>query len=285
MHEIFRIEYPSEFYNVMGPVTTLPFAAPALPRARPRLWPGRLAGGAAAEAHAQLRSLETFRRSIIAVMKRIAAVLLVLAARSAAAQEKPAAPDPKINAFWAWFVTNSDELAKVKSGTEPICKTLSVELSKVEKGLTWEFGPTVNGVREFTVSADGAKALFPRVKIVAESAPVLPTWKILAFRQRKPIDGMSLKLDSAKLESSRILFRAVKEGEKVALSVYIEGMNGKNEKQVMMQGFILLDYSLGEFDVETRIGAIEFLPLSEKIDRKDLLPLPKLAAEVDRLCK
>jgi hypothetical protein len=219
-------------------------------------------------------------------MPRFSLLVLLMAIRPLMAQDpSPAPQDPKIAAFWAWFSATSSELTSVKTGKEPVCKTLSAELSKVDKGLTWEFGPTEKGVREFTVSADGAKALFPRVKAIVAAAPPLPTWKILAFRQRKSIDGMSLTVDSAKLDVGKVLFRAGKEGGKIALTVFIEGLTRKNEKQVLMQGFILLDYCLGEYDVETRIGAIDFLPLSDTVERKDLMPLPKLASEVDRLSK
>src|SRR5438876_207495 len=66
--------------------------------------------------------------------------------------------------FWQWFAHNSAELAKVETGKEQVCSELAKLLTNVEKGLTWEFGPTVEGIREFTISADGNKALFPRVK-------------------------------------------------------------------------------------------------------------------------
>jgi hypothetical protein len=216
-------------------------------------------------------------------MARILALLAMLAsAGPVISQDKS---DPKIAAFWAWFVANSEDLAKILTGREPICATLKAELTKVEKGLTWEFGPTIDGAREFTVSADGAKELFPRVKAVIAAAPPLPAWKVVAFRQRKPVKGMMIQLGAEKIDVSEILFRAVREGTKVGLTVYIKGMTPKNEKSTMTQGFILLDYSLGEVDMETRIGSIEFLPLTDKVEKKDLHPLPDLPAEVDRLGK
>jgi hypothetical protein len=214
---------------------------------------------------------------------RILAFLTALgAAGTVMSQDKP---DPKSAAFWAWFAANSESLAKVKTGKEPICAALMAELTKVEKGLTWEFGPTIDGAREFTISADGAKELFPRVRAVIAAAPTLPAWKPVAFRQRKPIKGMTLKLEAEQIDVSQILFRAAREGSKVGITVYIKGMSPKNEKAAMTQGFILLDYSLGEVDMETRIGSIEFLSLTDKVEKKDLHPLPDLPAEVDRLGK
>lgn len=221
-------------------------------------------------------------------MSRMARGLLLLSfvlalSPSLRAQDDPA--DGKAAAFWTWFAAHSEELAKVVNGREPVCRTLAAELTKVEKGLTWEFGPTKDGVREFTISADGAKELFRRVKAVIAAAPALPAWKLVAFRQRKSIDKMTMEVDGARCDVGQILFRAAREGAKVGVEVYVPGMTPKNEKAVMTQGFILLDYSVGEVGVETRIGSIEFLPLTDKVNVKGLRPLPELAAEVDRLGK
>lgn len=89
--------------------------------------------------------------------------------------------------FWSWFARNTDRLFQFEADQEAIFDDLGAALEKVHPGLTFEFGPVREGKREFIVSADGIRELFPAVRALVAAAPVLSRWAIIPFRPPKDI--------------------------------------------------------------------------------------------------
>lgn len=189
-----------------------------------------------------------------------------------------AGPEQK---FWSWFGSNSQELDEFEKHQEATFAQLTDELHKVSPELTFEFGPKENGTREFVVSADGNQSAFSDVKKLVDAAPKIAGWKIIAFRQRK--EGLVIELPGTgvKLAPDTILFEHAppKKGEKLDVKIYVPGRTEENHAQIDQAAFILLDSTLGEYDVETQLGAIDFLPLPP--DTKGLKPLTELPKVVD----
>ena len=78
------------------------------------------------------------------------------------------------------------------------------------KDLVFEFSPIhENGIREFTVSAEGIKELFPIVEKLIESAPKIEKWQFNAFRQRIPGDEFEIQYGDFRISYSDIYFRYV----------------------------------------------------------------------------
>jgi len=69
----------------------------------------------------------------------------------------------------------------------------------------------------------------------------------------------------------------------VHLTFWGEGLGGANREPWIGAIFIYLDSLLGEFDVMTKIGAIDFLPLSQAGDRSQLRTFDQVPAVVDSL--
>lgn len=76
-------------------------------------------------------------------------------------------------AFWDWFQANDERLYNFERDQEPTFDLLQTELQKVDKNLTFEFGPVENGRREFIISAGGIREAFPKVESLYATAPVL----------------------------------------------------------------------------------------------------------------
>jgi len=87
--------------------------------------------------------------------------------------------------FWKWFEDNTNSLAIVKSGNDPILQKMSRELRKVHPNLDFEMGLSDNEQLEFIVSANGIRGIFPIVEQLVACAPTLSNWQIIAFRQPK----------------------------------------------------------------------------------------------------
>lgn len=177
--------------------------------------------------------------------------------------------------FWDWFYRHSARLMAVKTGSEKVCDDLMSELQKVHKGLAFEFGPTVDGKREFIVSADGIATVFHAVKKLVAAAPNLPAWKVIAFRPPKGND-FAIGFGEFKLGMDDIWFLAKPAGQKTNLTLFIRGFEGENERKATGAAFLLLDAAIGEYNVVTKIGHIDMQPISDDPSASGKLPLKDL---------
>ncbi|PZR13496.1 MAG: hypothetical protein DI536_12105 [Archangium gephyra] len=184
--------------------------------------------------------------------------------------------------FWKWVGAHVTELKLVKTGDEPVVDELSAELGKAAPGLVFELGVGTDPF-EFIISADGMKDRFDDVKRLTGAAPAIAGLKVIAFRPRKEIDGFEMHLGDLKLAADEVKYlgSAEKDG-KLSLDLYIDGYSATTEDAVKRAGFVLLDSAIGEFDMETRIGGIEFHGAPAPAGAK---PLPALPAELDALKK
>jgi hypothetical protein len=87
--------------------------------------------------------------------------------------------------FWQWFQKRADQLFDFESGQQRVFDELASALNRVEKGLTFEFGPKESGKREFIVSADGIRDRFEAVRRLVSAAPLMPQWVVIPFRPPK----------------------------------------------------------------------------------------------------
>jgi hypothetical protein len=182
--------------------------------------------------------------------------------------------------FWKWFQENDDELFRLESAQDRIFPVLVNEILKVDQNLVFEFGPVVDGRREFVLSAGGFKKAFPAVLSLADAAPRFSRWKIIKFRPRRTeiteiqYKGMSILPDAVMI--------AVQPGVPyVDIIVYLGDCEMDEETRGQF-GFLFLDQTLGEFDVATYVGSVEFKPLSDPT-HAEKIPLRAFVCEFDTL--
>jgi hypothetical protein len=163
--------------------------------------------------------------------------------------------------FWTWFTANSDTYYHFERNQNSVFFKLKKQLEKIHPDLTFEFGPILtNGTRELVISADGIQSAFPLVRRLTDSAPIIPKWKITAFRQPRPevtevtVEGLTVSIDD-------VFFKYFKDNGKIGLELHIRGFYESSE---WISGiFILLDNILGEYDAETKLSFIEKKLLNE----------------------
>jgi hypothetical protein len=177
--------------------------------------------------------------------------------------------------FWDWFQRNSDRLVRFEDDQEALFLELNAELLRVHKGLTFEIGPLEGGKREFIVSADGVRAVFPAVQQLVAAAPAMPSWTVIAFRQRKSLE-LVVAIDDVEVGAGDLWFSTVPDRGRLGLRLYMRGLTGENRRVMQQVAIILLDCALGEYDVATKVGFIEFHPLPEDPAALGLQPFSEI---------
>ena len=158
--------------------------------------------------------------------------------------------------FWRWFVKDEARLFDFEKDQERIFNELQTEMHRVNPDLTFEFGPKTDGKREFVISADGISASFPAVIALADAAPSLPRWKVTKFRPRRGFQSR-VRLNGVQVGPEQVQFTIEPDGPKAGITLFLEGYDPKDREKYMGVLFLLLDESLGEYDVETKMGFIE----------------------------
>lgn len=186
-------------------------------------------------------------------------------------------------AFWSWFVQHEPELFGFdpdhETEREKLFDELAAEIQKVSRDLTFEFGPR-GPKREFVISAAGIKNAFPAVVRLAEAAPTLERWRIRAFRPRRPVVG-TIEIGDHRIDTKDVLFSLVNNGKMAGIYLFIPGF--REDEVVFKQiGYLLLDETLGEYDVETRLGLIKMVS-PESRSAGNRYPLAELPALFDQL--
>lgn len=181
-------------------------------------------------------------------------------------------------AFWKWFEANAVAL-RAEKNLQQAMETINDQLERIYPGLVAELGQDGDR-RTLVISADGNKKFFPLVQEVYAARPSLSGWNVVAFRQRDkypfPIEMHGITLDPRAMK-----YLAEREPDKLSITVFVPGFTENDE---MKQGlYMVLDHTLGEFDMETRIGGIEFAALEKAPgDAAPLAGLPELIDQTFR---
>ena len=184
--------------------------------------------------------------------------------------------------FWIWFAERSLAYFDFEENQEPLFDDLTNALSRVQLGLTFEFGPKENGIREFVISADGDRKLFLPVTQLVKSAPPLKQWKVLAFRQRRDAE-CEIKINEVMVTTERIHFVLEPDGNRIGVTLYFDNYRQLSQDVLSTTAFLFLDNALGEYDVETKVGIIEHKHLHDDENKSSLSPFEKLPSAFDAL--
>jgi hypothetical protein len=213
-------------------------------------------------------------------MKTLIGVLIIMSVLSFT-KAFASSPEKK---FWKWFVKNQDMLFEFEKDREKIFDKLAAEMNTVHPDLTFEFSPVLkNGKREFVISAGGIKSAFPAVEALFDSAPNLSKWKFIKFRpRRKPLND--LKFGGKSIKASEVHYKMFNDQEKVGLIIFLDGYNDAEQNIYGNIGYLFLDEALGEYDIEMKVGFIEFHSRESEYF-EGVRPLTELADHFDEYFK
>ena len=182
--------------------------------------------------------------------------------------------------FWVWFQKHSNDIFHFERDREKVFDKLTTALTNVNKDLTFEFSPVrENGKREFVISAGGIKSAFSSVESLCQAAPDLEKWIVVAYRQRRsPLNDLSIGDVTVKAED--VYYHLYPDGDKLGVVLFFEHFSQDEYPLYGNLGYLFLDESLGEYDVETKLGFIEFQNTSSS-HFEGARPLSSLAEQVD----
>jgi hypothetical protein len=176
--------------------------------------------------------------------------------------------------FWAWFQQNDELLFDFERDRDRIFAALTAALEAVASDLTFEFGPHSDGRRDFVISAGGIRSAFPAVNALAAAAPILPRWNVVAFRQRRA-RILGVKIGGLTALPKDVEFCLLSNERKLGIHLFFDRYREDERTTWGQIGYLLLDQALGEHDVETKVGLIEFFPSSAHPEAVRY-PLPEL---------
>jgi hypothetical protein len=185
--------------------------------------------------------------------------------------------------FWNWFTQHEAELFNFdpdrETERERIFDQLITELQKVDPNLTFEFGPKETR-REFVISAGGIKSTFPVVSSLVDAAPALDHWLVTAFRPRRTPPNV-VEFRGKRVHPRDVRFSLLDNGKTAGVYLFIPGFR-EGDADWKQIGYLLLDDTLGEYDVESRLGLIKMHPPDAQT-KGDRHPLEQLPALFDQL--
>ncbi len=185
--------------------------------------------------------------------------------------------------FWEWFQKNENELYHFEKNPEPIFDSLGKAMANVDPNLTFEFSTSaIPGKREFVITAAGVKSAFPKVESLFAAAPKFERWIIIKYRPRRLISSeISFGKKSIKAKDVRFVFFHDDDPQKIGIMLFLPGYRESGDSKDLQQiGYLFLDGALGEFDVETKVGAIVFQEETSKYLAQSF-PLAELADGFD----
>ncbi len=183
--------------------------------------------------------------------------------------------------FWKWFESKSNEYFEFESNQSILFNELEKQLKILHPNLTFVFSGIENNKREFIISADGIKDAFPKVESLVEAAPKMDKWDIIAFRPRLGTES-SITYEGLTVKPEDIMFKYGTDTtkNKIGLEIFIRNYNEVDDRY-LYAAFLLLDNALGEYDVEMKIGYIEFNVLPKRYDDLNLVQFNELPKIVD----
>jgi hypothetical protein len=129
------------------------------------------------------------------------------------------------------------------------------------------------------ISAGGVKTAFPAVEALYSSAPSLKRWKWVKFRPRR--DPLSnIEFGGKSIQSKDVHFLLARDEPRVGIVLFFNGYNEAERTAFRQIGYLFLDEALGEYEVEMKVGFIEFQARDSR-HFKNALPLVELPAQFD----
>ena len=184
--------------------------------------------------------------------------------------------------FWKWFTENKSKIESFienKNRTDySIYHLLSRKMKKVHSELIPELTMEDDNY-VLIISCDGISVGIKPVQELAAVAPEIPNWMIKKFRQ--PTDKVTLNYEGLELDLNDLRISYELDMEKEKVDIILKMCNFKEaDIRFKSLGFLYLDHIVGEFNVMTRVGFIDFEILEQ--DNAELITLVEFRKVIEQ---
>ncbi len=199
-------------------------------------------------------------------------------------------PDPHaqaeaIAAFWSWWADGgSTHVAAAidDRSVEGQVQPLSSRVAAIDDRLAWELGVGADGSRHrLVVSPEGDPAVRGTARRWLLAAPAAdPTWCFADSRQpMADLDSAALELGGERLSVRDTVVAARVVDAEVEVAVHHPAFARLPENAQQQAAMLMLDWVLGENEVETWVGALRTTPVAP-LDPVPLVGLRSVVAEL-----
>ena len=164
-----------------------------------------------------------------------------------------------VAAFWVWWAANAESIDPMSASAA--ADELTQHVQAIHPDLTWHFGPGAASQHRLTVSASGVAEVRPAAERWLRAAPPADSrWEYRASQEAEPgAMSCTLTITGHEVDLSRTVFRVetVEEELRVHVGVHHPAFAAMPEDVRSQVTFLVLDWVLGEDDVERWLGHIE----------------------------
>ena len=196
----------------------------------------------------------------------------------------------RMELFWKWFSEESSTYYQaIESGDfNSHASEFSEKIHGFLPGVAWVFGPGADGVgHSLTLSPEGDAYAALVITHIIKNAPTLDGWTFYDSRQASPtFDGMSMDIAGENVSAKQIWITPSidEEREKIDVTCWAPVFVQLDEGARGQITFLWLDETLGEFQVGSRLGAIDIEP-SNLENAIPLSELPEFVHETELACQ
>ncbi|RFA11791.1 hypothetical protein B7R22_17830 [Subtercola boreus] len=200
-------------------------------------------------------------------------------------RENPVPLSP-IDEFWRWWTATGEGLftAAIANGDYgSLPDQISAKVAAIDSELQWETSKGRLAKHALCVTAAGVAELRPLVERWARAAPpATDTWEFVAARQRdEALSSSAVQFEGTSIElgQSRVAFRVDEERQSFDVQIFNPRFVTLGLQDSRRVTFLLLDWLLGEDDVERWLGGIETV----LNDPEGSVPVSALLKAVEKL--
>jgi len=185
--------------------------------------------------------------------------------------------------FWNWFLNNKAAIESfITSETDnySVYEDLTSKLKSYNEFVIPELTMDTDDNYILILSCDGRRGGINYVEQLYQSSPTIDKWKFQKFRA--PGHVIDLNYQGIAFKSTDIRVKYDFDGSYYNTELYIKGYKDTDERYKGL-AFLYLDHLVGEYNVMTKIGNIEFKKLGLFTRTTDKVTLQELRIVVERL--
>ena len=187
---------------------------------------------------------------------------------------------PGITDFWNWFTSNEKKVKLIvqdPASNQETYRQLDKLLTKIHPDLQAEFHRDPQGMYNCIITPDCIFEAAIYSDDIVESAPSVPGWNIVAFRQIRKNFEIQVNGRTLKAKEFRLWRRYDYEHQLADILIFVENLS----EELIAPISRCLDHTIGEYNVISALESIEFADMSELTDEFPAIDFETLKYEIE----